>query len=194
MRHTSRAVACALLAASVACVGLAGPVAAETTPAPNNLLTALLAPATASASTPTPTPTRTPTPTPTVTPTPSPAPKPAPKKTRAQKVISWAAKQKGKPYRYGKNGPGSFDCAGLVQYVFKKSGKKIGRTSGAQLKGKHIAKSKKKPGDILVFVTNGRAYHSAIYAGGNKMWEAQKSGTRVGKHKIWSSGYVVRRP
>jgi cell wall-associated NlpC family hydrolase len=192
MRITSRTLACALLASSIAFVGLAGPVAAETAPAPTNLLSSVLTPTPTSATTPAPAPA--PTPTPTVTPAPKPAPAPAPKQTRAQKVIKWAGKQKGKPYRYGANGPKSFDCAGYVQYVFKKSGKKVGRTSGAQLKGKHISKSNKKPGDILIFIKNGRAYHSAIYAGNGKMWEVQRSGTRVGKHKIWSSGYIVRRP
>lgn len=114
--------------------------------------------------------------------------------TRSVAVMHWAVKLKGKPYKYGANGPKAFDCSGYVQYVFKKAGKKLGRTSGAQLKGKHIAKSKKKKGDVLVFVRGGYAYHSAIYAGDGKMWEAQRSGTHVGKHKIWSSSYVVRRP
>lgn len=114
--------------------------------------------------------------------------------TRAEKVMKYVKKQKGKPYKWGADGPKSFDCSGLVQYVYKKAGKKIGRTSGAQLKYKKIAKSKKKKGDILIFKRNGRAYHSAIYAGKGTMWEAQRSGTRVGKHKIWSKGYVVRRP
>lgn len=113
---------------------------------------------------------------------------------RGDKVIHWAKKLKGKPYKWGAAGPGSFDCSGYVQYVYGKSGKKVGRTSGAQLAGQHIAKGKKRPGDILVFLRGGRAFHSAIYAGGGKMWEAQKSGVPVGKHKIWSSSYVVRRP
>lgn len=174
MRNSSRTLACAPLATSIALAGFAGPAVSAETPD---------SPPVAS----------TPEPDPPVA-TPKPAPKPAPALTRTQKVIAWAGKQQGKPYRYSAEGPSSFDCAGYVQYVFGKSGKKIGRTSGAQLKGKHIAKSKKKPGDILIFRKNGRAYHSAIYAGGGKMWEAQRSGTRVGKHKIWSKGYVVRRP
>lgn len=113
---------------------------------------------------------------------------------RADDVLSWSKKLKGKPYRYGADGPGSFDCSGYVQYVYKKAGKKIGRTSGAQLAGKSVPKGKKKPGDILIFMRGGSAYHSAIYAGDGKMWEAQRTGTTVGKHEIWSSGYVVRRP
>lgn len=113
---------------------------------------------------------------------------------RAAKILKSASKLKGKPYRWGGAGPSSFDCAGYVQYVYKKAGKKVGRTSGAQLAGKSIPKSKKRSGDILVFLRNGRAYHSAIYAGKGRMWEAQRTGVPVGRHKIWSSSYVVRRP
>lgn len=112
---------------------------------------------------------------------------------KPEKIIKVAKAQKGKPYRYGAAGPKTFDCSGYVQYVMKKSGKKIGRTSGAQLNLRHVKKNKKRPGDVLIFIKNGRAYHSAIYAGKGTMWEAQRTGTRVGKHKIWSSGYVVRR-
>jgi cell wall-associated NlpC family hydrolase len=113
---------------------------------------------------------------------------------RSDKIISQAQKLKGKPYRYGGAKPSGFDCSGYVQYVYKQAGKKIGRTSGAQLSGKSVPKSKKKPGDILIFMHGSTAYHSAIYAGDGKMWEAQKTGVPVGKHGIWSDGYVVRRP
>lgn len=109
-------------------------------------------------------------------------------------ILSQAKKLKGKPYRYGGAAPSGFDCSGYVQYVYKKAGTKVGRTSGAQLAGKSVPKSKKKPGDILIFKHGSTAYHSAIYAGDGKMWEAQKTGVPVGKHKIWSDGYVVRRP
>lgn len=114
---------------------------------------------------------------------------------KSASIISQAKKLKGKPYRYGGATPSGFDCSGYVQYVYKKAGKKIGRTSGAQLgAGKSVKKSNKKPGDILIFMHGSTAYHSAIYAGDGKMWEAQKTGVPVGKHSIWSSGYVVRRP
>ncbi len=116
------------------------------------------------------------------------------KTDRSKAVISQAKKLKGKPYRYGGATPSGFDCSGYVQYVYKKAGKQIGRTSGAQLSGASIPKSKKKPGDILVFMRGGTAYHSAIYAGDGEMWEAQRTGVPVGRHDIWSSSYVVRRP
>ena len=116
------------------------------------------------------------------------------KTDRSKAVISQAKKLKGKPYRYGGATPSGFDCAGYVQYVYKKAGKNIGRTSGAQLAGASVPKSKKKPGDILVFMRGGTAYHSAIYAGDGEMWEAQRTGVPVGRHDIWSDSYVVRRP
>lgn len=113
---------------------------------------------------------------------------------RSADVIDQAKKLKGKPYRYGGATPSGFDCSGFVQYVYKKAGKKVGRTSGAQLAGKSIPRSKKKPGDILVFLRGGSAYHSAIYAGNGTMWESQRTGVPVGKHDIWANDYVVRRP
>jgi cell wall-associated NlpC family hydrolase len=113
---------------------------------------------------------------------------------RSDAIMGQAKKLKGKPYRWGGAGPGAFDCSGYVQYVYKKAGKKIGRTSGAQLAGKSIPKSKKRAGDILIFLHGKTAYHSAIYAGDGKMWEAQRTGVPVGRHNIWSGGYVVRRP
>jgi cell wall-associated NlpC family hydrolase len=113
---------------------------------------------------------------------------------RGDRVLAWAKKLQGKPYKWGAAGPTRFDCSGYVQYVYGKAGKKIGRTSGDQLAGQHIAKGKKRPGDILVFLRGGKAFHSAIYAGGGKMWEAQRTGVPVAKHTIWWSTYVVRRP
>jgi len=109
-------------------------------------------------------------------------------------VLSQARKLKGKPYRYGGANPSGFDCSGYVQYVYKKAGKSIGRTSGAQMSSKSVPRSKKKPGDILIFLHGSSAYHSAIYAGDGKMWEAQRTGVPVGKHTIWAGDYVVRRP
>lgn len=117
----------------------------------------------------------------------------ASKKT-AVKALKVAAKQKGDPYRRGGNGPGSFDCSGLVQYSYKKAGKKLSRTSASMLKYKKVSKKNRRAGDILVFLKNGRAYHAALYAGHGKIWEAQRPGTSVKKTKIWSSRYVVRRP
>ena len=110
--------------------------------------------------------------------------------TRAVAVLHWAEKEKGKPYKYGATGPNAFDCSGYVQFVCKK----IGRTSRARLAGKHISKSHKEKGDVIIFMDGGYACHSAIYAGEGKVWHAPKTGRKVSEEKIWTSSYAVRRP
>lgn len=114
---------------------------------------------------------------------------------KATKVLKVAAKYKGTKYRYGGASPKGFDCSGYTQYVFKKAlGKKLPRVAGAQgKKGKAVAKSKKKKGDLIVFYRGSYAYHVAIYAGDNKIWHSPRPGKKVEKVKIWTSGYKVRR-
>lgn len=56
-------------------------------------------------------------------------------------VANLAKKQVGKGYVYGAAGPYSFDCSGLVQYVYKTAGNKIlPRTTYSQvLQGKKVS-------------------------------------------------------
>jgi cell wall-associated NlpC family hydrolase len=110
-------------------------------------------------------------------------------------VIKRAAAQRGKPYRWGATGPRAFDCSGLVTYVMKGVGvKNLPRTSSAMSKkAQHIAKSKKKKGDLVFFTSGGHVYHVGVYAGGGKMWHSPGSGRSVTKAKIWTSSYKVGR-
>ncbi|MCW2747608.1 MAG: hypothetical protein JWP10_750 [Nocardioidaceae bacterium] len=115
--------------------------------------------------------------------------------SRSDRLIRVAASLKGTRYRYGGTTPKGFDCSGYTRYVYKKAlGKKIARTSSGQMRYRHISKSHKQRGDLIIFTHGGHAYHAAIYAGGNRIWHASKPGTRTSKTKIWSSSYVVRRP
>ena len=115
-------------------------------------------------------------------------------KTASSKVLKVASELKGTPYKWGGTSKRGFDCSGFTQYVFNKAlHKKIPRTAGAQMKYKHISKSKKKKGDLIVFTSGGYAYHVGIYAGAGKIWHSPRPGQKVKKEKIWTSGYVVRR-
>src|SRR5919205_2259669 len=42
--------------------------------------------------------------------------------TEADQIVRIARAQVGDPYRYGAEGPGSFDCSGLVIYAYTKAG------------------------------------------------------------------------
>ncbi len=109
-------------------------------------------------------------------------------------IVRAAASHAGKPYRWGATGPNAFDCSGFTQYVHRQAGISIPRTSGAQAAaGRRVAKSDKRPGDLIAIYTNGRVSHVAIYAGGNSMWVARRSGTTITKQNIYTSNYSVHR-
>ena len=111
------------------------------------------------------------------------------------KVLAEARRHTGALYLYGAAGPKRFDCSGFTMYVYRKAaGKKLPHKANSQQRyGKAISKSKKRVGDLIIFRSGSYGYHAAIYAGGNYMYDSPHSGARVGKHKIFSSNYVVRR-
>jgi cell wall-associated NlpC family hydrolase len=112
----------------------------------------------------------------------------------AARVLQLAAAQYGKPYRYGGSGPNSFDCSGLTSYVFAKVGISLPHSAAAQYGAvRHIAKTDKRPGDLIFMYNSGGIYHVAIYAGSNQMWAATHTGDIVRKESLYSSSYKVGR-
>jgi cell wall-associated NlpC family hydrolase len=106
--------------------------------------------------------------------------------TRAE-VVHVAASKRGAPYRYGAAGPRAFDCSGYTQWVFARVGRHLPRTSRAQASAtRHVPGSQRRSGDLVFFSNHGRVYHVAIYAGGNRIWHAPRSGERVRRERIWS--------
>ncbi|GID31924.1 C40 family peptidase [Paractinoplanes brasiliensis] len=106
---------------------------------------------------------------------------------RGNTVVAAARAQRGKPYRYGSRGPGAFDCSGLTGFAYAKARVTIPRTAQAQYKSaKKIAGAAVRAGDLVFWVSGGRAYHVAVYAGGGQVWHAPKPGDRVKLAKIWN--------
>lgn len=92
-------------------------------------------------------------------------------------VVSLALAQQGKPYAWGASGPNSFDCSGLVYWVFRKFGSYLPRTVRGQYNaGTPVSKSDLRPGD-LVFFRN--FTHVGIYIGNGNFVHAPHTGTRV---------------
>jgi cell wall-associated NlpC family hydrolase len=105
-------------------------------------------------------------------------------------VMTWAARQKGKPYSYGAAGPSRFDCSGLVMYVFRHAvGRSLPHNAQSQYaRTWHIRRSQLRPGDLVFEVSSsGYAYHVGIYAGHGYFWHAPHSGTVVKKQKMYSA-------
>lgn len=92
----------------------------------------------------------------------------------ADRAVKLAYSLLGRPYVLGTNGPTSFDCSGLVQYVYSQVGVRVSRSSSTQLyDGIGVSYSNILPGDIVSWgYTADRATHSGIYVGNGKMIHA----------------------
>lgn len=82
-------------------------------------------------------------------------------------VVDEGRKYLGDKYVYGAEGPSTFDCSGLVQYVFGRFGVKLPRTSEQQWRaGKAVALKDLKPGDLVFSeMGSGGPGHVGIFAG-----------------------------
>ena len=90
--------------------------------------------------------------------------------TNVDALISLSKAQVGKPYVWGATGPASFDCSGLVQYVYQHAmNRTIPRTTYNQVKvGKTVSMKSLKKGDLLFWGSTKSPYHVAIYVGNNQ--------------------------
>jgi hypothetical protein len=105
--------------------------------------------------------------------------------SKVDQLIGYAESELGKPYVYGNEGPNSFDCSGLMQYVFGMVGIKLPRTA-AQQQRFATKVSNPVPGD-LVFYGN-PAHHVALYIGNGKQIAAPHTGATVAIQNVNTGG------
>ncbi|MBL6464961.1 MAG: cell wall-binding repeat-containing protein [Peptostreptococcus stomatis] len=112
---------------------------------------------------------------------------------KREAIVNLAMKQLGKKYVYGAMGPNTFDCSGLVYYVYKNAiNVTVPRTAKSQgYWGTSISKSNLKPGDILYW--NSPYDHVAIYIGDNKIIHAPEPGKNVTIVNIYKNPTSCRR-
>jgi peptidoglycan DL-endopeptidase CwlO len=109
-------------------------------------------------------------------------------------VLAVAARYLGVPYVYGGTTPRGWDCSGATSYIFGQVGVKIPRTANDQmLASKRVSSSEAQPGDLVFFISSGRAYHVGIFAGNGMMYDAQRTGKAFTKRAIYSSSVVYGR-
>jgi cell wall-associated NlpC family hydrolase len=120
----------------------------------------------------------------------------------ASNVIATGKRYLGTRYQFGaKTGnTSSFDCSSFTQFVFKKNGISIPRSSRQQATvGKYVPKSQLRAGDLVFSDTNrdGRINHVAIYMGNNKILHTYKVGVGVKistfKGSTWDKTHVTAR-
>jgi cell wall-associated NlpC family hydrolase len=115
--------------------------------------------------------------------------------SRAARAVAFALGQRGKPYRWGAEGPGAFDCSGLTWAAWRAAGVTIPRTSAGQLAGLPRVRGRLQPGDLVIYRTDGPSRrHVAMVVGGGRMVEARGRGLPVRATRLRPGWLGVVRP
>ncbi|WP_055534619.1 C40 family peptidase [Streptomyces graminilatus] len=107
--------------------------------------------------------------------------------TKAEKALTFAHAQIGKPYVWGATGPGSYDCSSLVQAAWRAAGVTLPRSAHDQAtEGTTVPLSDVQPGDLVFFHDD--SSHVGLYTGNGMMIHAPKPGTYVREESIRYDG------
>jgi len=99
---------------------------------------------------------------------------------RAARAVAFALAQRGKPYRWGAEGPHAFDCSGLTWAAWQAAGVTIHRTAASQLADLPRVRGRLQPGDLVIYRTDGPSRrHVAMVVGRGRMVEALGRGIPV---------------
>jgi peptidoglycan DL-endopeptidase CwlO len=106
------------------------------------------------------------------------------------RAVTFALAQRGKPYHWGAEGPAAFDCSGLTWAAWRAAGVMIPRTAAGQLAGLPRVRGRLRPGDLLIYRTDGPSRrHVAMVVGPGRMVEALGRGIPVRSTSI-RPGYL----
>ena len=95
-------------------------------------------------------------------------------------IVRSALAQVGTPYKLGGATPDSFDCSGLVRYVYSQHYLTPPRIAEKQARiGSAIGRDQLLPGDVLTFGDGERVTHVGIYVGDRKFVHASSVAGRV---------------
>ena len=99
---------------------------------------------------------------------------------RAGQAVAFALGQRGKPYRWGAQGPEAYDCSGLTWAAWRAAGVSIPRTAAGQLAGLPQVRGQLRPGDLVVYRSRGPSgRHVAMVVGRGRTVEALGRGIPV---------------
>ncbi|WEO95360.1 C40 family peptidase [Streptomyces sp. FXJ1.172] len=94
------------------------------------------------------------------------------------RAVRYAMEQLGKPYAWGAQGPGSYDCSGLTSEAWEHAGTPIPRTSQEQWRRlRKVPLNELRPGDLVVYFPD--ATHVAMYVGDGRVVQAPRPGEDV---------------
>lgn len=100
-----------------------------------------------------------------------------------KKAVTYALKQRGKPYQWGASGPNTFDCSGLAKAAYQAGGVSLpGRTTYDFVKKgalTPVTKDNLLPGDLVFFATGSDVHHMGMYLNDGHMIHAPHTGDVV---------------
>ena len=101
--------------------------------------------------------------------------------TGVQRALAYARAQLGKPYKWGAEGPNSFDCSGLTMMAWRAGGKSLPHWSVAQFQqSTRISVGQLRPGDLVFWGSSpGSFHHVAMYIGNGQIIHAPRTGQPV---------------
>ena len=118
----------------------------------------------------------------------------------AQDAVDLAASLIGRPYVWGAEGPNSFDCSGLTQYVYQHFGIELPRRAVNQSTAGDGAGRRLQRGDLLFFSSDTRqslVTHVGLYEGNGVMIDASKRHGRVRRDDLsdpyWAERFMFAR-
>jgi cell wall-associated NlpC family hydrolase len=115
--------------------------------------------------------------------------------SRPARAVAFALAQRGKPYRWGGDGPAGFDCSGLTWAAWRSAGVTIPRTAAGQLAGLPRVRGRLRPGDLVIYRTDGPSRrHVAIVVGRGRMVEARGRGIPVRSTRLRGGWLGAVRP
>ena len=123
----------------------------------------------------------------------------------AARAVAFALAQQGKPYQWGAEGPGAYDCSGLVWLAWQHAGLGWARMTAAGQwhwlhdRGHDVPATKLRPGDLLFYANNPHdptsIHHVAIAVSDRRMVEAAAPGVPVRVVAVRQQGlYAAARP
>jgi len=115
-------------------------------------------------------------------------------------VVDFAASLIGRPYVWGAEGPHSFDCSGLMQFVHREFGIDLPRRAISQSRVGDAAGRRLQRGDLLFFSNDSRrslVTHVGIYEGDGMMIDASQRHGRVRRDDLddpfWTDRFMFAR-
>lgn len=114
-------------------------------------------------------------------------------------VVDLAASLIGRPYEWGAEGPRTFDCSGLTQYVYQRFGVDLPRRAVNQADFGDATRRLQR-GDLVFFASDAKktvVTHVGIYEGHGRMIDASKRYGRVRRDDLddpfWTSTFMGAR-